>query len=258
MKKTLFIGAGNMGAAILTAGIKSGVLNPKTTYVSDPAEEKVKQLQNELGVQSGRPADAEVVILAVKPQIIEKVFPIQSAENAVFVSIMAGVASGRIAELAGTENVCRVMPNTPAMVFAGASALFFSDKVDDTQKQFCRGLFGACGKVVELQDEEQMHAVTALSGSGPAYFFRFTEELAVAAKKLGLPPELAASLAQQTFIGSAELLKQSSDSPAELRQKVTSPGGTTQAALEAFDEAGLGEVVQKATVAAEQRSRELG
>lgn len=258
MPKVLFVGAGNMGSAILRSAIKSGVLSPSETFVLESNTEKSEALQKELGIQLGNPGDSDVFVLAVKPQSFASVFPIETAEDSLCISVMAGISTQKITEVSGMKNICRVMPNTPALVGEGMSGLFSSPFVENEKKKFCRQLFSACGRVVEVQDEEQIHAITAISGSGPAYFFRFVECLQKAAEEKGLSPKTARVLAEQTFIGSAQLLKDSGEEAASLRKKVTSPNGTTEAALKSFSELGLGNIVSQSVESAEKRSRELG
>jgi pyrroline-5-carboxylate reductase len=258
MPKVLFVGAGNMGSALLRSAIKNGVLLPAETFVLESSPEKSDLLQKELGVQMGNPEDAEVIILAVKPQSFESVFPLRSATDSLIISVMAGISSQKIIQVSGKKNVCRVMPNTPALVGEGMSGIFFSPSVDEAQKAFCRRFFSAAGKVIEVLDEDRMHSVTAVSGSGPAYFFRFVECLQAAAQKQGLSADSARILAEQTFIGSACLLQGSNENALSLREKVTSPGGTTEAALKTFSELDLENIVLEAVESAKKRSRELG
>lgn len=257
-KRVLFIGAGNMGSAILKAALSANVLEPKNTFVVDSSPEKLEALQKETGVQIGNPGNCDAIVLAVKPQSIDTVFPIETAENALLISVLAGTPVSKLREVSALSQVARVMPNTPAMVHAGASGVFFAKEVSDENKVFCKTLFQSCGAMVEVQDEEEMHAVTAVSGSGPAYFFRFVEHLISAGEKAGLSKETAKILAENTFFGAAKLLQKSGENPENLRKKVTSKGGTTQAALEKFDKEELGKVVENAVFAAQERSKELG
>lgn len=256
-KKILFVGAGNMGSAIICAAINAKILNPKNTFVIDHTPEKVKNLHDTLGVQMGNPEDCDTIFCAVKPQSLESVFPLQTAKNALLISILAGKESAELQKVSGLLQIARVMPNTPALVHAGMSGIYFSDNVTEENKVFTTSLFAACGEVIEIKNEEKMHAITALSGSGPAYFFQFVEHLIFAGKKMGLSEKEAEILAKNTFYGAAELLKTSHASPEELRKKVTSKGGTTQAALENFKENNFAKIVEKALEAAQKRSKEL-
>lgn len=257
-QKILFVGAGNMGGAILEAALRGGVLEAERTFVLEKNAEKLLDLQNRLGVQAGNPGDADIVILAVKPQGLTEAFPLPCKLDALLISILAGVSVAKLQNASRLDQICRAMPNTPALVNSGMTALYFSEATSQAGRTFCHDLFAACGEVIELADEDDMHAITALSGSGPAYFFHFVEALTAAGQSLGLDEEVAEKLARQTLLGSAVLLKHSQESPAVLRQRVTSPGGTTAAALDAFSASGFASVVQQALEAAAKRSRELG
>lgn len=247
-----------MGGAILTAGIRSGLLDPKTTFAFDRDKNKEQAFATNFGVLTGDPGDADIVILAVKPQMLEYAFPLKTAPGALLISVLAGVSSEKLRKTSEVLQICRAMPNTPALVGAGMSVLFFTSMVSEENRTFCTELFSACGNAIEIKDEDLMHAVTALSGSGPAYYFRFVELLADAGHALGLPKKMALMLAMNTLIGAAELMNESEEEPESLRKKVTSPGGTTEAALEAFDESGFKNIVKQALIAAEKRSRKLG
>lgn len=257
-KKILFVGAGNMGGAILEAAAKAGVLDLKSTFVIDTDAAKAADFAYRLGIRDENPGDAEVVVLAVKPQALESVFPLMTAPNALLISVLAGTSTDQLMAGSGLSQICRVMPNTPVLVGAGMSALYFGEDVEADERVFAMELFAACGEVVEVEDEDQMHAITALSGSGPAYFFYLVELMKKAGKDMGLPDEIATILAKNTFHGASKLMQSTGETSETLRQRVTSPKGTTEAALESFQDAGLESIVQNALRAAEQRSRELG
>lgn len=274
-----FIGAGNMAEAIARGVLKSGVLAPNDIIAADPSEQRRQIFTRELGIRTvADSAEAagvgRVVLLAIKPQMIqealEQIAPVISTDTLI-ISIVAAITAGFIektltaaseirgarAIAAGTgPRVIRVMPNTPMLVGSGMSALARGTYATDMDLQQAERIFAAGGKTVRV-NENQMNAITALSGSGPAYLFYLTEAMAAAGEKLGLSATDAAILARQTVIGSAELLAKSNDSPAELRRKVTSPGGTTQAAITAFEAGGFMDLVAKALAAAERRGGEL-
>lgn len=247
-----------MGEALLRAALSKQVFNAQHTYVLDPNTEKCHALSEELGIQVGNPRNCDTVLLAVKPQHLLSVFPLSTAKNPLLLSVLAGTNTTTLQEVSQTKRICRIMPNTPALVGAGIAALFFSPEITEEEKMFCRSLFSATGGSIELEHEEEMHAVTALSGSGPAYFFRFVELLTESGVSLGLSREISEKLAQKTFTGSAKLFETTNESPTTLRKKVTSPGGTTEAALNTFDKEHWGDVVQKALISAAERSKELG
>jgi pyrroline-5-carboxylate reductase len=203
----------------------------------------------------------DVILLAVKPQVMDEVLPPYAKfGGVVFLSIAAGRTIASIQRQVG-ENaaIVRAMPNTPASVRRGATGLIANDKATEAQKKLCDQLVTAVGEAVWVETESQLDAVTALSGSGPAYLFLMAEALAAAGEKLGLPPEVAEKLARATVSGSGELLRQSALPAATLRQNVTSPNGTTFAALQVLmeEKSGLSELMARATEAAARRAREL-
>ncbi len=255
---TLFIGAGNMGSALLEAGINAKVLLPETTYVIDSHPEKMEILRNKLGVQCGNPGNCKTIFLAVKPQSLATVFPVKTASGALLISVLAGTSSATLAQYSGISRICRVMPNTPALINKGVSGIFFSPSLTEKNKEFCRSIFSACGKVVEVNNENDIHAITAISGSGPAYFYQFTQDLILAGEKMGLSREVAKIIAEETCIGSGALLDTSEESAKQLQKKVTSPGGTTQAAIQTFKNMNLQQIVERAAYSAFKRSKELG
>ena len=207
-------------------------------------------------------AGADVVVLAVKPQVAPKALAAAAPELArgrpLVVSIAAGLRIARIEEMAGAElPVVRAMPNTPALVKRGVSAFFANTRVDDAGRQLAREILEAVGTVIEVGEEALLDAVTAVSGSGPAYFFLLVEALAEAGAAAGLPADTAARLAAGTGIGAMALLDESGETPARLRERVTSPGGTTAAALEVFDRGDLRGLVRRAVLRARERAEEL-
>jgi pyrroline-5-carboxylate reductase len=260
------IGAGNMAEAIVRGALAAKVLPAQNIAASDPKAERRELFEKQLGVatlQDNRTVveRSDAVILAVKPQVVGEVMPPLSdafGPDKLLVSICAGVTLGRLADLcAEGVRLIRTMPNTPMLVGRGMVAMSRGPGATDDDLRLARDLFAACAAVVEVP-EEKMDAVTAVSGSGPAYFFCLVEALIAAGQAVGLSPDEAATLAETTFAGAAELLSQSEHDAAELRRRVTSPGGTTEAALKSFGADGFPSTVARAVKAAADRSRELG
>jgi len=262
--KITFIGGGNMAEALI-AGLIRAKHEPQRIHVSEPRLQRRDELRDLYGIQTtadnGEAArDADILVLAVKPQQMRGA--VQSlgsslGENATLVSIAAGVRTASLAEWLGdTAHIVRVMPNTPALVAAGMSVLF--SKAAAIYRERAEYVLKSCGEVAWVDLEEQMHAVTAVSGSGPAYFFLLAEMMQAAGVSLGLPKALAEKLATQTALGAGRMLCESGRSAEALRHQVTSPGGTTQAALDVMYEMGLPDAVRKGVVAASKRSAELG
>lgn len=254
------IGCGNMGSALLSRWYAGGAA--ERYVVVDPAMPACPDQVEVLGalpVPGTRPSP-DVVVLAVKPQAAAEALaglPSLLGGGTIAVSIMAGLPIAEIAALSGAQSVVRAMPNTPASVGKAITALFAAPPSDGV-RQTADTLFGAAGATVWLEAESQFDAVTAVSGSGPAYAFRFIEALAAAGEAAGLPAELAETLARSTVIGAAALADADPRSARDLRSAVTSPGGTTQAGLEALDaDPGLPQLVRNAVRAAAARSKEL-
>ncbi len=265
------IGCGNMGTALLQGMLSGSFLKANEIFVYDISKEKVTALVEKWGVlaaQSGKEVadNSDVVILAVKPQYIESVAKkFAKFQDLIVVSIAAGVTLKRIRDyLDDKVALVRVMPNTPALVGEGASALYFDEvfkKRFSAYKQDILDLFNLLGLAVEVHSEFLLDVVTGLSGSGPAYVMTFINALADGAVKEGLDRKTARLLATQTVLGSALLVKkglEDSEHPIELRDRVTSPGGTTAAGLFALEVGNFQATVQRAVGAATLRSRELG
>lgn len=262
MTRVLLVGCGKMGGAMLDGWLDLG-LAAGDIVVVDPEEAK-RASRPQIRVVAGHdqiPADfrPQVVVLAVKPQMMDAVLPpYADFGEAVFLSIAAGKPLPYFARQLGGVPVVRAMPNTPAAVRRGMTVAVANASVTPAQKTICGELLGAVGEIAWVDDEALIDAVTAVSGSGPAYVFLLTEVLAEAAVAAGLPDDLAARLARATVSGSGELLRQSAEMPAQLRQNVTSPGGTTFAALQVLmGEGGMRQLMIRAVEAAKQRSREL-
>jgi len=263
-KQVAVIGAGVMGEALISALITYGI-SPSAITISEKREERALELIDRYKVSraslSENIAKCDMILLVVKPQDMAAVLQEIKSDirpGCLVISFVAGKQIGSIAELIGTSAnpVIRVMPNTPTLVNAGMAAISCCALVTAEQRQFVLGFLGAVGKVIEV-DEELQDAVTATSGSGPAYFFRFVEAMVEGAVALGLSKSDATTLTIQTMVGAAKLLDQSGDSPTTLREKVTSPNGTTFAALNSFNDSDISDVVAKAMKAARDRSQEL-
>ena len=257
-----FIGGGNMAQALIGGLLSRGLPATRVT-VSDPVEHVRELLQaKDIHVTDNNIdaiQDADIVVLAVKPQVLADVLkPLNGLfTDKLIVSIVAGAEIETISTFTGTEMVVRVMPNTPALVQTGAHGLFAYPVVDDTKRELASQVLAATGLTLWVESEDQIDAVTAVSGSGPAYFFYMMESMIRAGKNMGLDEKTATALTLQTALGAAQMAITSSNTPAELRKNVTSPNGTTQAALEVFDRAQISQNIQTALAAAQKRSQEL-
>lgn len=258
------IGLGNMGTALVEGAIRAGVLAPRAILGFDREPAKNEIAMSRTGIRVAERAEdvfdeCDAVLVAVKPQNFGELATLDAARRArcLVVSICAGIGLDAIAAAFPNARHARVMPNTPALVGKGMSAIAFAASADDDDRQFVKSLFAGVGRVVEVSDED-MDAVTAVSGSGPAFFFRFARALARAGAAVGLDEPLALELAVQTGLGAMTLARSSARSLDELIQQVSSPGGTTVAGLAALDDAGFDEAVRRCVEAAYRRSRELG
>jgi pyrroline-5-carboxylate reductase len=261
--KVAVIGAGVMGEALIAALISSGV-NPDHITISEKREERAQELISKYSIKiaslTANVSDADALLLVVKPQDMASVLEeIKGSINpqAVVITFAAGKTISFISNGLGTANpVVRVMPNTPTLVGKGMAAASIGAGVTDAQRDFILGFLAATGKVIEVSEELQ-DAVTATSGSGPAYFFAFVEAMVAGARELGLSEKDATTLTVQTIVGAAQLLEESGKSATTLRENVTSPNGTTAAALASFGNDNLNSIVAKAMKAARDRSQEL-
>jgi pyrroline-5-carboxylate reductase len=261
-----FVGAGNMASAIIRGLIGTGTVPADRIIAADPDLARLSLLEAELeiGVTSDNAEavkEATVVVLATKPQVFAQVLPGLAAAvgpDALLVSIAAGISTSMIERAfpAGSR-VIRTMPNTPALVGAGATAIAAGSHATDDDLELAEALFGSVGISVRVP-EEQIDAVTGLSGSGPAYVFAMIEALRDAGAREGLPEETALRLASQTVFGAARLLLDENEAPEVLRDRVTSPGGTTRAGLDALAAAGFADAILGAVRAATRRSVKLG
>ena len=265
-KKISFIGGGNMAQALISGLISCGV-KPELITVADPSTE-IRQQIDAKGMNTVDPTtdpkaaviDADVIVLAVKPQVMKPVVGAfaDALENQLVISVAAGLSTDLLSDmLGGYRNIVRAMPNTPAMIQMGATGLYATADINDVQKQLATAVMEASGLVMWVDDETHMHAVTAVSGSAPAYVFYFIESMIDGAVALGLDKEQASALAMQTVLGAAKMAIGSDDAPAELRRKVTSPNGTTQAAIESMQGNEIGRQIDEAMKACYDRSDAL-
>ncbi|WP_151802100.1 pyrroline-5-carboxylate reductase [Acinetobacter guillouiae] len=257
-----FIGGGNMAQALIGGLLSRGLPATRIT-VSDPFE-NIRQLLQEKDVHVtddniAAIKNADIVVFAVKPQVLGGVLkPLKGLlEDKLLISIVAGAEIKTISDLTGSERVVRVMPNTPALVQTGAHGIFAKPEVSAKDRELATQVLAATGLTLWVSSEAQIDAVTAVSGSGPAYFFYMMESMIRAGKNMGLDEKVATALTLQTALGAAQMAITSSNAPSELRKNVTSPNGTTQAALEVFDRAQISQNIQTALAAAQKRSQEL-
>jgi pyrroline-5-carboxylate reductase len=261
-----FIGGGNMAGALIKGLLSSKTVSPQQIMVSDVSPERLDQLAKSHGVRTSAENhalvhDSDVIVLSVKPQAIDKVLTQIAADvtpKHLLISVAAGVPGSAIeSKLPDKTRLVRAMPNTPAIVLAGATALAAGPHATDADVQTARAVFEAVGRVVVL-DESLLDAVTGLSGSGPAYVMLMIEALADGGVKVGLHRDTALLLAAQTVFGSAKLLLETGEHPGRLKDQVTSPGGTAIAGLHTLEAGGLRRTLIDAVEAATERSMELG
>ena len=260
-----FIGGGNMAASLVNGLVASGH-EPRQLWVSDINPETLDALSANLNVNVTNSNlevinAVDVVVLAVKPKILaqvaKEICPCLRP-NQMVVSIAAGITQASLGKWLRTDTpIVRCMPNPPALVLTGATALHANDKVSPEQRDLAETILRAVGIALWVDDESQLDVVTAVSGSGPAYYFLLMEAMEKVAVELGLNEATARLLVQQTALGAAKIALESPESPGELRRRVTSPGGTTQRAIETFEAGGFAELVSKALHAAKDRSVEM-
>jgi pyrroline-5-carboxylate reductase len=265
-QRIAFVGAGNMAGALIEGLVAAGTCAPERIVASDVRAEGLAALRERFGIgitQDSAEAvrEAEVIVLSTKPQVFGALLPELAPHvdaSKLVLSIAAGVPIAVIeAQLGSGVRVVRAMPNTPALVQAGATAVAAGRHASEADLGVAEAVFASVG-IVQRVPESLIDAVTGLSGSGPAYVFLLVEALVAAGVREGLPEPTAAALVQQTVFGAAKLLRESGEAPAELRRKVTSPGGTTAAGLERFEQAKLRDIVASAVHAATARGKELG
>lgn len=265
-KKIGFIGGGNMATSLINGLIASGH-SPQQIWVSDVDQDKLQTLAANMGINTTASNEelvneSDVIVLAVKPQVLQSVAvgvgSLIQQKNSLVVSIAAGINQESLAQWLGVQvAIVRCMPNTPALVLTGATALHSNENVNDEQRNLAENIMRSVGLAIWVEDEKELDAVTAVSGSGPAYFFLLIEAMEKTAIDLGLDPRTARLLVQQTALGAAKIALESQESPEQLRIRVTSPGGTTQKAIEIFQQGGFENLVVKALHAAYERSIEM-
>ena len=265
-KKISFIGGGNMAHALISGLIGCGI-DPKMITVSAPSEntreQYASQQMNTVDASTDPKAaiiGADVVVLAVKPQKMQQVVSefADALDTQLVISVAAGLSTELLSQmLGGYSNIVRAMPNTPSKIQMGATGLYATSHINDEQKQLAGAVMQASGLVIWVDKEEHMHAVTAVAGSAPAYLFYFIESMIDGAVALGLDKEQASALAMQTVLGAATMAINSEDSPGELRRKVMSPKGTTQAAIESMQGNEIGRQIGEAMQACYDRSEAL-
>lgn len=254
-------------ATSLMSGLIASGHSPQQLWVSDTSSTLLQSHRDNLQVNVTADnakivQEVDVVVLAVKPQVLREVAleiaPAIRQKKSLIVSIAAGISQTSLALWLGSDvAIVRCMPNTPALVLTGATALYANASVNEEQKDLAENILRAVGLSLWVNDEDQLDAVTAVSGSGPAYFFLMMEAMEKAAVDMGLTEHTARLLVQQTALGAAKIALESTESPACLRERVTSPGGTTQKAIETFQQNGFAELVTKALLAARDRSIEM-
>lgn len=265
MKKIVFVGAGSMAEAIISGMVKEAVISPENIVVMNKADdERLLELQKKYKVSVICPekkalGEADLVVLATKPQDIHQAMAdIRSLlkEEAAILSVIAGISISTIEEDLGNRPIARSMPNTSATIGKSATGIAFNEATNNALKEEISGLLKAIGLVQQVE-EDALHAVTALSGSGPAYIYYLVEAFEEISVQQGLTKEVARSLTIQTLEGAAAMLKETQEEPAILRENVTSPNGTTAAGLQALTDGGFKELIASCIVAASERSRDL-
>ena len=262
-----FVGAGNMAEALIRGVILGHVYRPGNIFISDVRPERLAQMAEKYGVvpvesNAQLAQQSEILVLSVKPQNMRDALESIKGhlqDDALIISIVAGKRIADITAVLGDMAVVRVMPNTPALIDEGASALFANDKAN-SKRERARLIFLCVGKSLMLESEELIDAVTAVSGSGPAYYFVMMHHMIQAGVELGLPDDFAKALVLQTAKGAALLAEQADregETPTDLARKVATPGGTTEAACNVFEEAGFEAMISRALRRAAERSREL-
>jgi len=264
--KIAFIGGGNMAHSLIGGLVATGTAN-KNISVSEPKADLRKKLNEDFGVNaleenSSAVMGADVVVFAVKPQILQDVATSLSSlvtkARPLLISVAAGVTSSSIERWVGSQPaLIRIMPNTPALIGAGISALYANSNVNDDQRALAEKIMAAVGKTIWIKEETLMDAVTAVSGSGPAYFFYVMQAIHDAAVSEGLDAQTARLLSLETALGAARLAVESTEDPGSLQKQVTSPGGTTEAAIKVLNDSGVRDTLQQAVSAARARGGEL-
>lgn len=264
--KIAFIGGGNMGEAMLSAVLNQKLSSPDSVTVGEVDESRRQYLKQKYGVAavSDNPAaidQKEVIVLAIKPQTLANALPVLSGKLKPGQLVLSIIAGARINTLrSGLKHGCivRSMPNTPAQIGLGMTVWTATPEVTAQQKEWAAAILSAMGEQIFVDDEKYLDMATAVSGSGPAYFFLFVESLVEAGVNIGLSRDVAAKLVLQTMLGSAQLMRKSGKTPAELRRMVTSPGGTTAEAIARFEKGDFSQLVSEAVLAAYNKAKTLG
>lgn len=261
-----FLGSGNMAEALVAGLIRTQTVKRENIMTTDIDSKRLELLKSKYSIKTTDDnikavERADIVILAVKPQVLEGLLeeaaPVLT-DKKLIISIAAGVRTEKIEKFAGKKlRLIRVMPNLPALIQKGVSVLLKSSNAGKKDLSYAEKILSAVGETLEVEDESLLDAVTALSGSGPAYFFYFIEALIKAGETCGLSQDISRKLALATAMGAVAYLSETKEDPAQARVKVTSPGGTTEAALKSLGEKGFSEIVIEAVKSAEKRSREL-
>ena len=265
-KKIAFIGAGNMGQALISGLLTASLVQPKDVIAADLDEDRLGQLSSEHGIETTRDnasavSNSDVVVLAVKPQVMAPVLkdisPVADGSKLIL-SIAAGITINFMrSHLQNGSRIIRIMPNTPALIGEGAAALAPGDGTTEEDVKLAEEIFSSVGRALVVE-EKMMDAITGLSGSGPAYAFIFIEALADGGVKMGLPRDVSLELSAQTVLGAARMVLELGKNPAELKDMVTSPAGTTIEGVQALESGAFRGTVMRAVEAATRRSQELG
>lgn len=263
MDRLVFVGGGNMAEAMLKGCLSADVCKARQVVVTDIKAERLKTIEAKYKVKTSlknvNPVSAaDIVLLAVKPQNIEEVLQELSSvidKNKLIVSIAAGISIKQLQKKVDWK-IVRVMPNTPALIGAGITAMCYNANVKNEDKKVVQNIFAAVGSVVEVE-ESDINAITALSGSGPAFIYRIADILIKAGVKIGLSPNIAKKLTLQTLVGAAKMIEQTGEDPETLIRKVASPGGTTEAGLKVLDSSKIKEELTSTIIAAKKRADEL-
>jgi pyrroline-5-carboxylate reductase len=264
--KIAFIGGGNMGEAILSALLSKKLAGAKDVAISDISESRRQYLSQKYNIKvlaDNRQAiaNAEVIVLSIKPQILNSVMTElkgQIKPNQLVLSIIAGARIDTLRQGLAHKSIVRSMPNTPAQIGEGVTVWTTTAEVNEHQKKTACNILGVMGKEFYVSEERFIDMATAVSGSGPAYLFYFVEAMTAAAVKIGFAPEMAKELVLGTVLGAGHLIQTSGKEPSELRRMVTSPGGTTAEAIRKFEESGFTDLIYQAVKAAYDRAKELG
>ena len=261
-----FIGGGNMARSLIAGLVRRGMA-PTRIHVAEPVPALREALQQDFGIvphadAAGAAGHAGLWVMAVKPQVMRTVCTelaaVATRQQPLVVSIAAGITAAQLQRwLGGEPAIVRAMPNTPALLGAGVTGLFANARVSAVQQRQAEQVLTSAGRTVRIDSEDRMDAVTAVSGSGPAYVFLLAEAMEAAAIEQGLPADAARVLVLDTVLGAARMLTEAGEAPAELRRRVTSPGGTTQAAIETFQAGGFEALTARAIAAAARRGGEL-